>query len=97
MTVRLMNSSVPNNRDNREKEPITYRKLMEKALLGAHEALEGLSEIGGDYGNDPRDRIAAYKGLVEAYSKLANLAEVEGDLAAFPVLQAISASSASSK
>lgn len=95
MAIRFKKDSpelvVVGKQQQEEKEPITYRKLMDEALLGAYESLKGLAEISTDFSNEPRDRIAAYKGRIEFYIKLAHLAEIESEnLAALPVLQAIS-------
>lgn len=73
------------------KKRITLEDLMGEGIEGAFEAIQHLRSIAGDYGCEPRDRIAASCKLLEAYPKLASLVEVE-PTDSLPVLRAINGS-----
>lgn len=69
------------------KQKISHDLLMEEALQGALKAINLFKEILSDPDCEPKDRIAAAKGAMDTYVKLAGLVEVlDEDL---PVLRAI--------
>lgn len=71
------------------KQKISHDSLMETALEGAFKAVNVFKEIIADSNCEPKDRIAAAKGAMDAYVKLAGLVEVDS-IESLPVLRAIS-------
>jgi hypothetical protein len=70
------------------KQKISHDSLMEEALQGAFKAVSVFKEILADPNCEPRDRIAAAKGAMDTYVKLAGLVEIDS-VESLPVLRAI--------
>ena len=66
---------------------------MDEALQGALQAVSVFKEILSDPNCEPKDRIAAAKGAMDTYVKLAGLVEIDS-VESLPVLRAIGAGNA---
>lgn len=73
------------------RKKITFEDLIDESTEGVSEAIEHLREIASNPSYEPRDRIAASSKLIDSYSKLASLVEID-ESESLPILKALNGS-----